>query len=73
MSAEQRGPADCSSSDNMGRQGWMITPPVSLQDPRKSLYIKAKTELGWKRWNKQWLYSVLGLFNGYRVRYLESL
>ena len=50
----------------------MITPPVSLQDPRKSLYIKAKTELGWKRWNKQWLYSVLGLFNGYRVRYLES-
>jgi hypothetical protein len=50
----------------------MITPPVSLQDLRRSLYIKAKTELGWKRWSKQWLYSVLGLFSGYRVRYFES-
>jgi len=27
---------------------------------------------GWKRWNRQWLYEVLGLFNGYRVRYCEA-
>ena len=23
---------------------------------------------GWKRWNRQWLYDALGLFNNYRVR-----
>jgi hypothetical protein len=28
----------------------MITPPVSLQDLRKSLYIKAKTEPTWRFW-----------------------
>ncbi len=50
MSAEQRGPADCSSSDKNGRQGWMIKPPVSLQDLRKSLYIKAKAERTWRFW-----------------------
>jgi RNA-directed DNA polymerase len=27
---------------------------------------------GWKRWSKEWLYNVLGLFNGYRVCYFES-
>ena len=23
---------------------------------------------GWRMWSKQWLYEMLGLFNGYRVR-----
>ena len=50
----------------------MIMTPISLQDLRKSLYIKVKAEFVWKRWSKQWLYSVLGLFNGYRVRFFES-
>jgi hypothetical protein len=26
---------------------------------------------GWKRWSKEWLHNVLGLFNGYRTRYYE--
>src|SRR6266446_6271813 len=26
---------------------------------------------GWKRWSKEWLHDVLGLFNGYRTRYYE--
>jgi RNA-directed DNA polymerase len=26
---------------------------------------------GWKRWSKEWLHGVLGLFNGYRTRYYE--
>jgi RNA-directed DNA polymerase len=24
---------------------------------------------GWKRWSRQWLHRVLGLFDGYRTRY----
>ena len=28
---------------------------------------------GWKRWNRQWLYYGLGLFDNYRVRQLEPL
>jgi RNA-directed DNA polymerase len=26
---------------------------------------------GWKRWSREWLHNVLGLFNGYRIRYYE--
>jgi RNA-directed DNA polymerase len=26
---------------------------------------------GWKRWNRQWPYRHLGLFNGYRVTYTQ--
>jgi RNA-directed DNA polymerase len=28
---------------------------------------------GWKRWSTQWLYTQLGLFSAYRVKYLEPL
>ena len=27
---------------------------------------------GWKRWSRDWIYSKLGLFNGYRVRWPET-
>jgi len=40
---------------------------------RHMMRARKRMGFGWKRWNKQWLYSVLGLFNGYRVRYFESL
>ncbi len=39
---------------------------------RHMMRARNRAGFGWKRWNKQWLYSVLGLFNGYRVRYSES-
>ena len=26
---------------------------------------------GWKRWSRRWLYDVLGLFDGYRVAYVQ--
>jgi RNA-directed DNA polymerase len=29
---------------------------------------KKRKGLGWKRWSKEWLYQVLGLFQDYRVR-----
>ena len=29
---------------------------------------KKRKGFGWKRWSKEWLYQVLGLFKDYRVR-----
>jgi RNA-directed DNA polymerase len=39
---------------------------------RHMMRARNRVGFGWKRWSKQWLYSVLGLFNGYRVRCFES-
>ena len=50
MSVEPRDPADGSGSNNMGGKGGMTTTPGSLQDLRKSLYIKAKAEPTWRFW-----------------------
>jgi len=32
-----------------------------------------RTGFGWKRWNRQWIYDKLGLFNDYRVKYVVPL
>jgi len=40
---------------------------------RHMMRARNRKGFGWKRWSKQWLYSVLGLFNGYRVSYSASL
>src|SRR5918999_5045949 len=50
MSVEQRGPAVCDGSNNMGGRGEMTKAPISLQDLRRRLYIKAKTESSWRFW-----------------------
>ena len=34
---------------------------------------RQRAGFGWKRWNRQWLYSTLGVFNDYRVRYVRAL
>jgi len=39
---------------------------------RHMMRARKRKGFGWKRWSKQWLYNVLGLFNGYRVSYFES-
>jgi RNA-directed DNA polymerase len=39
---------------------------------RHMMRARNRKGFGWKRWSKQWLYSVLGLFNGYRVCYFET-
>jgi RNA-directed DNA polymerase len=50
MPVEQRGPAVCSGSNKKGGKGEMTNTPISLQDLRKSLYVKAKAEPSWRFW-----------------------
>src|SRR6266436_1377509 len=50
MSVERRGPAVCNSSNKMGGKGEMTNTPISLQDLRRSLYVKAKAERTWRFW-----------------------
>src|SRR6202162_2717316 len=50
MSAEQRGPAVCNGSNKTGGKGEMTKAPISLQDLRRSLYVKAKAEPLWRFW-----------------------
>ena len=38
---------------------------------RHLMRARNRKGFGWKRWSTEWLYKVLGLFNGYRVRYYE--
>src|SRR5450432_1592405 len=50
MSVEQRGPAVCNGSNNQEGKGEMTKTPISLQDLRRSLYVKAKAEPAWRFW-----------------------
>src|SRR5438874_10482728 len=50
MSAERRGPAVCNGSNKTGGKGEMTKAPISLQDLRRSLYVKAKAEPTWRFW-----------------------
>jgi RNA-directed DNA polymerase len=50
MSVERRGPAVCNGSNKKGGEGDMTKAPISLQDLRRSLYVKAKAELSWRFW-----------------------
>ena len=50
MAVERRGPAVCSDSNKKEGKGGMIKTPISLQDLRRSLYVKAKAEPTWRFW-----------------------
>src|SRR6516165_3515406 len=50
MPAEQRDPTDCNFFDKTGGKGKMTKAPISLQDLRRRIYIKAKAEPAWRFW-----------------------
>src|SRR6266576_1038570 len=50
MAVEQRSPAVCNDSNKKEGKGDMTKTPISLQDLRRSLYIKAKAEPAWRFW-----------------------
>src|SRR5579863_6265384 len=50
MPVERRGPAVCNGPNNKGGKGEMRKAPISLQDLRRSLYVKAKAEPSWRFW-----------------------
>lgn len=50
MSGERRDPAVCNGFNNTGGKGEMTKTPISLQDLRRSLYVKAKAEPTWRFW-----------------------
>jgi len=47
---EQRGPAMSNSSIETGGRDEMIKASISLQDLRRKIYLKAKTEKQWRFW-----------------------
>ncbi len=50
MAVERRGPAVGNDSNKKEGKGEMIKTPISLQDLRRSLYVKAKAEPTWRFW-----------------------
>src|SRR6476619_4040629 len=50
MSVEQRDPAVCSFSFNQEGKDEMTKASINLQDLRRRIYIKAKTETIWRFW-----------------------
>ena len=50
MSEERSDPADMQIPRQEGRQGGMIKTPITLQDLRRRLYVKAKAEKTWRFW-----------------------
>jgi len=49
----------------------MIKDWVEKKTRRHLMRARKCKGFGWKRWSKEWLHAVLGLFNGYRTRYYE--
>jgi len=47
-------------------QGW-----VEKKIRRHMMRARKRKGFGWKRWSKEWLHNVLGLFHSYRVRRYE--
>jgi RNA-directed DNA polymerase len=42
---------------------------VEKKTRRHMMRARKRKGFGWKRWSRQWLHRVLGLFDGYRTRY----
>ncbi len=56
----------------------MIKASIRLQELRRKIYRKAKTEkhwelkgFGWKVWSREEIYKKWGLYNDYQIRYIR--
>jgi RNA-directed DNA polymerase len=58
---------------NAGRCFGFIKQWVEKKIRRHLMRARKRPGFGWKRWSKQWLYNVLGLFNDYRVRWMKLM
>ena len=52
MSAERSGPAAENAGVKTEGRGEMIKAPTDLQDLRRRLYVKVKTEPSWRFWHR---------------------
>jgi len=65
----------------------MIKTSINLQELRRKIYLKAKSEktwkfylmrarkrygFGWNRWSRDWFYKTLGLYGNYRIMYYQA-
>lgn len=66
MSVEQRDPAAGNDCVDMEGRGGMIKTPIDLQDLRRRLYVKAKTQTTWRFWG---LYVHIGKMETLRRAY----
>ena len=39
---------------------------------RHLMKARKRPGFGWKRWSREWIYTTLGLFNGYRVSWRRA-
>lgn len=39
---------------------------------RHLMHARKRRGFGWNRWNREWLYNTLGLFNDYKVQYYQA-
>lgn len=39
---------------------------------RHLMHARKRHGFGWNRWNREWIYNTLGLFNDYKVQYYQS-
>jgi RNA-directed DNA polymerase len=56
-----------------GRCFTFIKDWVEKKIRRHLMRARKRQGFGWKRWSREWIYNVLGLFNDYRVQRSESL
>ena len=59
----------------------MIKAPIYLQDLRRRIYCKAKSDkkrrkkrsVGWRRWSNEYLYDVLKLYWDWKLQPLQNV
>lgn len=56
---------------NSSRTFSFIRTWVEMKVRRHLMRSRKRKGFGWKRWSREWMYTVLGLFNDYRIQYFD--